>query len=383
MHELTLSTEQNTGLTTVSNIFIDKYMPQANGEFVKVYLYLLRCVGNQLQGLSVSSLADTFNQTEADVMRALRYWNKIGVVSLGFSGPNDELSNITFCDLGQSTAQKSISAGHSDTASPSLSQHAEVSRSSASAHTSVATKSHDNVTPIIIETKNSFPVKPVYTPAQITELSSQEDLKLLLYVVSTYFGKTLSSTEASTIIYFYDTLNFPADLIEYLVEYCVSRDHKSMRYIETVALDWADSGITTVKAAKEQVLSHNEAAYSVMNAFGLTNQALAPAQLDFVAKWTNEYNFSSEIIIEACNRTIRAINKPSFQYADSILAGWKKAHVQNIDDIKKTDAEYEQSKPAKKASSNVISKSSNRFNNFEQRDVDGDELEQFLLKTNG
>ena len=64
-------------------------------------------------------------------------------------------------------------------------------------------------------------------------------------------AKTLTPTEMKKILFFYDELKFSPDLIEYLIEYSVSRGHKSMRYIETVALAWADEGITTVTMAKE------------------------------------------------------------------------------------------------------------------------------------
>lgn len=368
MQQLTLSTEFNTGLTSVSNIFIDRFMPQASGEFVKIYLYLLRCIGSRSDDLSISLLADTFNQTEADVMRALRYWDKMKVVSLSFHGPNHELSGITFCDLAASGKPADSSSAHS-----SVINRTDI-------HT--AKNEAAQITPVIIETKSKFPAKPAYTTEQITTLSSQEDLKLLLYVVSTYFGKTLSPTEASTIIYFYDTLKLPADLIEYLVEYCVSRGHKSIRYIETVALDWAESGIKTVKAAKEQVMNHNEATYSVMNAFGISNRNPGQQEKEFIAKWTDVYCFSSDMIIEACNRTLKATHQPSFEYADTILTRWKDANVKNASDIRKADSEYELTRTARKNGGSVVSNKTNRFNNFQQRTDDDDDLESALLSNN-
>ncbi|MFQ7395079.1 MAG: DnaD domain protein [Lachnospira eligens] len=54
---------------------------------------------------------------------------------------------------------------------------------------------------------------------------------MLLFVIQTYLGKTLSQPEVNAIVYFYDTLHFPADLIEYLIEYCVSKGKTSIRYM--------------------------------------------------------------------------------------------------------------------------------------------------------
>lgn len=49
------------------------------------------------------------------------------------------------------------------------------------------------------------------------ELSSQEEVKQLLYIAEQYLAKQLSSTEVNHILYFYDELHFSSDLIEYLI----------------------------------------------------------------------------------------------------------------------------------------------------------------------
>lgn len=98
MNNLNLYSETVSGYTAVSDIFIDEYVPSANGDFVKVYLYLLRLFTRKNSNLSISSLADTFNQTENDVMRALRYWDKSGLVQLSYDN-NNQLCGITLKDI--------------------------------------------------------------------------------------------------------------------------------------------------------------------------------------------------------------------------------------------------------------------------------------------
>ena len=82
------------GVTPIENIFIDQYMPKANGEFVKLYLYLLRCAGTDRE-LSLSSIADVFDHTEKDVKRALSYWEKLELLKLQYDS-NGGLSDIHF-----------------------------------------------------------------------------------------------------------------------------------------------------------------------------------------------------------------------------------------------------------------------------------------------
>ena len=68
-------TDTPEGVTVVKNTFIDQYMPQANGEFVKVYLYLLRCA-NTGRELSLSSIADVLEHTENDIRKRLTAMGK-------------------------------------------------------------------------------------------------------------------------------------------------------------------------------------------------------------------------------------------------------------------------------------------------------------------
>ena len=63
--------------TMVANEFIDRYMAVANGEYVKVYLYLLRHDGREI---AVGEIADALNHTESDVKRAIAYWVRLGVL---------------------------------------------------------------------------------------------------------------------------------------------------------------------------------------------------------------------------------------------------------------------------------------------------------------
>lgn len=83
MAKITLYNEQPMAATYVPNIFIDEYMTQANGEYVKVYLYLLRSISQADCSFSLSQIADHFDCTERDILRALKYWEKLQLFRLG------------------------------------------------------------------------------------------------------------------------------------------------------------------------------------------------------------------------------------------------------------------------------------------------------------
>lgn len=374
MSSLILSTESSEGYTSVSNIFISEYVPGANGEFVKVYLYLLHLMSLRSNNISISLLADTFNQTEADIMRALRYWDSLDVISLFFNGPGNGLSNIVLRDI------KHTGQAANAMADPIAAESASVnSTSSYQTETVRAAKPDIKQTEVIYTAE---PSKVSYSKEQLNGFLANDNFSMLLFVIEQYMGRPLSTKETNSIVYFYDGLKLSTDLIEYLFEYCVEHNKKSINYIEKVALSWASKNIHTIAEAKEETSNHTDYVYQIMKAFGLSNREPAQHEKAMIAKWADTYCFDTDMIIEACNRTIKAIHQPSFEYADTILANWKNSNVSSLEDVKKADAAYAAGnniKPKQTASSKPAN---NRFNNFQQRDKKSDDWYNSLLSNN-
>ena len=374
MSSLILSTESSEGYTSVSNIFISEYVPGANCEFVKVYLYLLHLMSLRSNNISISLLADTFNQTEADIMRALRYWDSLDVISLSFNGPGNGLSNIVLRDI------KHTGQAANAMADPIATESASVnSTSSYQTETVRAAKPDIKQTEVIYTAE---PSKVSYSKEQLNGFLANDNFSMLLFVIEQYMGRPLSTKETNSIVYFYDGLKLSTDLIEYLFEYCVEHNKKSINYIEKVALSWASKNIHTIAEAKEETSNHTDYVYQIMKAFGLSNREPAQHEKAMIAKWADTYCFDTDMIIEACNRTIKAIHQPSFEYADTILANWKNSNVSSLEDVKKADAAYAAGnniKPKQTASSKPAN---NRFNNFQQRDKKSDDWYNSLLSNN-
>ena len=210
-------------------------------------------------------------------------------------------------------------------------------------------------------------------------IRDREDIQQLMYIAQQYLGKKLSSTEVTNILYFYDELHFSVDLIEYLIEYCVSKGKRSISYIRAVALEWASKQISTVADAKKDTNLYSKDYYAVMNAFGIKDRGPAQAEAEMMARWFTQYHFSLEVVLEACRRTINRTHAPNFQYADKILASWKEAGIARLSDIAALDRPAPAAAPAQKSQPGRKNASANRFNNFPQRDYDFEQLEQQLL----
>lgn len=97
MNTIHLRALSSSQVTVLSNIFIDQYMPGAGGEFVKVYIYLLRLLADPSASVCLPLLADRLNCTEGDISRALKYWSNEGLLILE-TDPSGELTGITLTE---------------------------------------------------------------------------------------------------------------------------------------------------------------------------------------------------------------------------------------------------------------------------------------------
>ena len=320
-----------TNATLIANNFIDDYMTKANGEFVKVYLFILRHKDNPDFSLTPASIADSLNLTENDVLRSLRYWESEGLLNLGTAKANSPAK-----------AEPQVTAP--------------------------------------IQAQPETPPAP--KAILMDSFKAQKELKSLLFIAEQYLGKTLSRTDVDAITYFYESLGMTADLIEYLIESCAENGHKSIHYIQKVAISWSDAGVRTKEQAKNYSAAYNKNCYTILNAFGIKNRGPAASELAFIRKWTDELGFSLDIIQEACSRTIVATHQPSFEYTDSILENWNKHNVHHLKDIAVLDAAFQKDKASKKSSISRNSMPQKNHNNFERRSYDMDSLEARLLNSN-
>ena len=411
MTAINISSDIATSFTTVSDIFIDQYMPKANGEFVKVYLYLLRATGSGAGIATISEIADHFSNTEADIIRALNYWASEGILQVQ-TGADGQIMGINLCSLsvsGMQAAQSNIQSAVADNAAQNNLQNSVVNNATQNIlQNDVVNNAAQNISTadirmqdsVVEKLKSQTPDKAAssqkeYTLDEIKEFRKNPDISELFFIIETYLKHTLSSTDTNMVLYWLDELHFSTDLVEYLVEYCITKGHSSLRYMNKVALGWADAGIKTVDQAKDDAAAHSQIYYSVMKALGITGRNLVDSEVSLINKWVGEYGFDIELVKAACSKTISAIQKPSFEYTDSILANWRKKDVHTLKDVEVLDANFAKANKASATGSSQStnaangsskpksnnSSSKNKFNNFNQRNNDYDKLEKLFLNS--
>lgn len=356
----------NAAVTAVSNTFIDEYMGTASGEYVKVYLYLLRHAGESVE---IPDIADALNHTEADVRRALAYWERAGVLAPEKEETVVSESAVTrenMTDTGDMAPESRRNYGDTDVEGRMPEETmADNGKQPQSSDRGMAKQ--QSGTPDIPDAGNSYD--------RMKRLSADEEFSALLYAVQQYLGKTFSAIECEKFAYFYDVLHMSCELLEYLAEYCAEGGHTSIRYIEKVALNWYQAGIHTRDEAREHSTRYSKDTSAVMKAFGIMGRNAGTAEQEFMRRWFKEFGFDAAIVTEACNRTLTATGAASFPYADKILTGWKENGVRTLQDVEALD-KLRQEKQAKKsgaASRQTRNTSTNRFNNFEQRSYNYDD----------
>lgn len=357
MNYIQVTTTYPSGGTLLPNAFVDNYMVRANGEYVKVYIYLLRMASDGTN-FSIPCLADVLELTERDVTRALKYWEKESLLHLQLK--DGEICSIELLPVNgiqKSPIQTSDTSNQETQISP---------QPSTTEQTMVSVNEQEAAG------KAAIPAMKTLSPAELQHKSEDERFSYLLYVCEMFLGKPLTCTDVNTLLYMYEDLRMSCELIEYLVEHCISNGKKSFRYMQSVAINWYEAKIKTPEEAKSYNKNFRKEYYSIMRAFGL-NQNPAPVQEEYMKRWLETDGFDLPIIIEACNRTINAINKPSFPYADTILKHWKDNRITTLEEAKNFHVQQ-------KSPKTFTNTNQNNLHNFTQRDYDFDALEQQLLQ---
>ena len=417
MDHILLCTNHIPPITTIYNSFIEDYMPAANGSYVKVYLYIAKCLQAKESNFSISSLADQLENTEKDILRALMYWEKKGLMSLNRDKATGEILGLEMLipfaerdfDTYENTAKESaaslgvdsdlsetgaLNRRNSDLSETGAldrrnSDFSETDAANTSTYESSGTDAPSNVNSDVhrasnsAQENNSSAVKPIQVPPeQIQELSANEDFVWVCNVVESYLERPMKPTEIQLITYLYGTLHFSRELILHLYDYCISMGKTACNYIQTVALSWHEQGIKTPEQAQNASVRYLASYNAVSKALGL-GRGLAEIEKNYVDHWQNDWNMDLSVILEACNRTVLKLHHADFKYTEGILSHWNEQNVRTLQGVEQSDLHYAQTKEQKekkKPSTSGKQTPRNQFQNFKQRDVSSEELQELERK---
>jgi DnaD/phage-associated family protein len=290
-------------------------------------------------GLSSSELAESLNILESDVENAWRYWEKQGLIQIG--GSNAEM-DIVFLAIPH--RQKKTERIKPD---------------------------NTPVTPLERQ--------PVYGVEELEIYQKQSrDIKNLFKCAEQAMGKLLTYNDLNIIFGFYDWLRLPVNVIEYMFTYCADNDHRDLRYIEKIAVDWAEQGVDSIEKAEAHVQDSGKGYREIMRALG-GNGTPSASQKRYIDKWVGTYNMPVAVVQEACDISAFQIGRPKIAYVDKIIEDWNKKNIRSIEDIKREQSAFSSNRKQGAAAAGRNEKK-NRFVNFNQRDIDFEELERLELE---
>lgn len=362
----TLSSEYTIELTQVPNWFIRTYMPSANGNFVKLYLYLVMVCQHpaMAEALSVNLLADCLECTENDILRALRYWQKEGLLS--YKEKDGEILSIVLLERAEAEGPLELQAQVPPARQPAKSPSQELS---------AATAEHFPA----ISKEYKLPMRQEYTPLQAEALIKDVEIDQTISRVEQLLGTTVSATHLQMILYFMCDVGFTQELILAMYQTALNKGKNSPKYIEAIGISWAKKGITSAEEAGLETASFGGIYHVVAKSLGI-QRSLAPAEREIIDQW-QAYGFTDDIIQEACRRTVLQTGSTNLKYVSSILEKWNHQQVSTLADIEKCDVSFKQQKKSGTGKKSATSK--NQFQNFPQRTYSKEDystLEKKLLR---
>ncbi len=308
----------------LSAVFVDKYMYNADGNFVKVYITGLRQCGEN-KPMSNTEIANFLGLIESDVMRAWRYWENLGVVQIKKSKTGEE--EIIFRDLDSIEAKKTV----------------------------------------VTETKPVYSMEEIYS-----HVRGNRGLEDLYSIASRILNKPLSTPDSMIIYSLYDYYRFPLDVIPLLLTYCMTYNKKSMRQIERVAQAWVDKEINTLEKAEaylKRVEVYNKKIVGLKKAMGVYDRNFTPTELKYINNWIEQLGISTELVAYAYDICVVNTGKLAVKYMNTILQDW---HANGIKTPSQAN-EYrrKQPKPQEKSTAKATG-----FSNFTQPEYDYEAIER-------
>ena len=357
MSEINLNVTVNTNATIISNAFIERFINDANASHIRFYLYLMYYSKNH-RSFSISNACDFLDDSERDVIRSINYWEKQGVFKVTRTDKNT-ITSISISD-------------------PSISDYEIPATTPAAGEAKAEEIKAEEVNP---EEGSANEPLSLFTYEEEEETGCDFDLKQVIAAAGKYAGRTLSGSEIDFICDLNEKLGFSAELISYLYEHCcLAKEINRFSYIQKVALAWAEKNIKTIEAAKLETETFNKENSLVMKSFGLTRLP-GTSEKQYIDRWFHEYKMSSEMVAEACDRALKKLKKPDFNYAEGVLKKWFAKGIKDLHGVAEDDKLHHMTKQnLHVVMDNSPKPLNNRFNNFEQRSYSGEEMADITKK---
>ncbi len=311
---------------------VDQHLKLAGAAQLKVLLWFLRYAG---QPFTVETIAESLSMQTADVRDCMQYWVQTGVIAVrdGQITPTASAPEPTAAvSQPQSVLTVQTAEPIATTAEPTVSENI-------SAVPTPAEQSKEQPTqPSRVLSRPQKP-EPKYIAQRMAE---DESIQYLMQTADEIFGRMTSNNDKATLLIIHEHDGLPVEVIIMLLQYAYSIGKNNMRYIEKMAITWADEEITTLEAAEKKIArltGGREAAKKVQRILGLDEHSPTEKEIQVADTWLNEWKFSEDMVRKAYETCVDIKGKYIPNYVNSILGRWNRSGivtVQQVDDEKKS-----------------------------------------------
>ncbi len=265
-----LLNNEDMGATIVENIFINHYMPNADGEYVKVYLWGLKYAFYGMQvAMKDADIASALGLLESDVNKAWLYWQNEGIIRI--IQTNKEEKTIQYL----------------------------------------------NIKSVVLSSRRD-------TKRENRELQEKEKKRRQMFLeIEDVYNRPLSSKELTVMNAWIDDFGFTAQTVLLLIHDCASRGHTELNYVSQVAQNWYDAKVRTYDEGLDYLTENKtkwDQYFRIFKYLGF-NRTPSRAEQKLMDGWFDTYGFDMETIQKALDTTV-AVDKPSIKYVDSVLKDW-------------------------------------------------------------
>lgn len=317
------TTDLDLGETSIENIFLNDFLPMADGTSVKVYLLAFKFSHDVTEKpITNDTLAKHLNIPLSDVYRSWDFWEKKGIIK---KIENEADYDIEFLSLRQLIAKGLYS------------QSKEVKSQ---------TKSNINR----------------------LEANKNPEIRKMFYEIDQVMRRQLVPNERNVVLEWIYTDNIQIDIVIAAFKFCVeNKGVKHINYITSVIRGWRDQGLVTLTLLEEhfEKTQGNYKFYKqIYRLMGYANKLPSAGDKEIMDIWLNDFNLQIEFLTKVLTETSKKTSNINMNYMHKVVETLVKAKIITIEAYESSLVKKETSN---KEGKSYTKKKNNQFHNFEQR----------------
>lgn len=329
------TTDMDLGDTPIENIFINDYMPMADGTSVKVYLLGYKYAHDRDINIEVNNrtIAKHLEIPMEDVLRAWDFWESKGIIEKVYIDTEESYNyTVRFFSLKQLYIKNNRSLFMEDKREKKK------------------------------ENKQRVTEKDVFDANQMPIINK------MFNNIDDIIRRQTVPLEKQKILSWMQDFNMNPDVIEEAFRFSVEKKGvRNINYVEGIIRNWYDEGLTNMEALVESFKEKDDRYYKyhkILQALGMSGQMVTDGQRKIIDPWFDKYNYTLEMVLKACENSANTSN-PSVKYIDGIIKSWDKKGIRVFEDIEILDIKEERPKYERKSQETRPSVKT-KFHNFDQ-----------------